>query len=127
MLSEGLLDAGKEDVYGLLTLGTGCLSGDAQKTDYGVSVIVVLQGLSPDSLLYRVSCVALFSGLHNSCHIFLGRPSCTLATREVNGGVNTLHVACSGLYRLLPGARRPDSHSERRSGTCPVMPARSLR
>ena len=103
MLLEGLLDAGKEDVYGLLTLGTGRLSGDAQKMDYGVSVIIVLQGLSPDSLLYCVSCVALFSGLHDRCHIFLGCPSRVFATREVNGGVNALHVACSGLYRLLPG------------------------
>ena len=75
VLSESLLDAGKEDVYGLLTLGVGHLSGDTQKTDYGVSVIVVLQGLSPDSLLYCVSCVTLFSGLHDRCHIFLGRPS----------------------------------------------------
>ena len=103
VLSEGLLDAGKEGVYGLLTLGTSRLSGDAQETDYGVSVIVILQGFSPDSLLYRMSCVALFSGLHDSCHIFLGRPSCVFATCEVNGGVNALHVACSGLYRLLPG------------------------
>ena len=103
MLSEGLLDAGKEGVYSLLTLGASHLSGDAQETDYGVSMIVVLQGLSPDSLLYRVSCVALFSGLHDSCHIFLGRPSRVFMTREVNGGVNALHVACSGLYRLLPG------------------------
>ena len=75
VLSEGLLDAGKEGVYGLLTLGTSRLLGDAQEMDYGVSVIVVLQGLSPDSLLYRMSCVVLFSGLHDSCHIFLGRPS----------------------------------------------------
>ena len=103
VLSEGLLNAGKEDVYGLLTLGVGRLLGDAQKTDYGVSVIVVLQGLSPDYLLYRVSCIALFSGLHDHCHIFLGHPSCIFLTCEVNGGVNTLHVACSGLYRLLPG------------------------
>ena len=103
MLSEGLLDAGKEGVYSLLSLGAGRLSGDTQETDYGVSVIIVLQGLSPDSLLYRVSCVALFSGLHDSCHIFLGRPSRGFAMREVNGGVNALHVACSGLYRLLPG------------------------
>ena len=61
VLLEGLLDAGKEGVYGLLTLGAGRLSGDTQETDYGVSVIVVLQGLSPDSLLYRVSCVACSS------------------------------------------------------------------
>ena len=103
VLSEGLLDAGKEGVYGLLTLSVSRLSGDAQETDYGVSVIVILQGLSPDSLLYRVSCVALFSGLHDSCHIFLGHPSHVFATREINGGVNALHVACSGLYHLLPG------------------------
>ena len=103
MLSEGLLDAGKEGVYGLLTLGAGRLSGDAQETDYGISVIVILQGLSPDSLLYHVSCIALFSGLHDSCHVFLGRPSRVFATCEVNGGVNALHVACSGLYHLLPG------------------------
>ena len=88
MLLEGLLDAGKEDVYGLLTLSVGHLSGDTQKTNYGVSVIIILQGLSPDSLLYRVSCVALFSGLHDSCHIFLGRPSHVFMTRETNGGVN---------------------------------------
>ena len=73
VLLKGLLDAGKEGVYGLLTLGVGRLLGDAQETDYRVSVIIVLQGLSPDSLLYRVSCVTLFSGLHNSCHVFLGR------------------------------------------------------
>ena len=47
VLSEGLLDAGKEGVYGLLTQGVGRLSGDTQETDYGVSVIIVLQGLSP--------------------------------------------------------------------------------
>ena len=46
VLLEGLLDAGKEGIYGLLTLGTGRLSGDAKETDYRVSVIVVLQGLS---------------------------------------------------------------------------------
>ena len=103
VLLEGLLDAGKEGVYSLLTLGMDRLSGDTQETDYGVSVIIVLQGLSPDSLLYHVSCVTLFSGLHDSCHIFLGRPSRVFAMHEVNGGVNTLHVACSGLYRLLPG------------------------
>ena len=103
VLLEGLLDAGKEGVYGLLTLGVGRLLGDAQETDYGVSVIVVLQGLSPDSLLYRVSCLVLFSGLHDSCHVFLGRLLHVFATHEVNGGVNALHVACSGLYRLLPG------------------------
>ena len=104
VLLEGLLDAGKEGVYGLLTLGMGRLSGDAQETDYGVSVIIVLQGLSPDSLLYRVSCVVLFSGLHDSCHIFLGRPSRIFMRQcEINGGVNTLHVACSSLYHLLPG------------------------
>ena len=90
MLSEGLLDAGKEGVYGLLTLGACRLSGDAQETDYGVFVIVV-------------SCIALFSGLHDSCHIFLGRPSRIFVMRDLNGGVNALHVACSGLYRLLPG------------------------
>ena len=78
VLLEGLLNAGKEGVYGLLTLGVGRLSGDAQEIDYGVSVIVILQGLSPDSLLYRVSCVGLFSGLHDSCHVFLGRPSARL-------------------------------------------------
>ena len=103
VLSEGLLDPGKGGVYGLLTLSTSRLSGDAQETDYGVSVIVILQGLSPDSLLYRMSHIVLFSGLHDSCHIFLGRPSRVFATREINGGVNALHVACSGLYRLLPG------------------------
>ena len=47
MLLEGLLDAGQEGVYGLLTLGMGHCSGDVQKTDYGVSVVIVLQGLSP--------------------------------------------------------------------------------
>ena len=103
VLSEGLLDARKEGVYGLLTLGAGHSSGDAQEMDYGVPVIIVLQGLSPDSLLYRMSCVALFSGLHDSCHVFLGRPSRVFTTREVNGGVNALHVACSSLYHLLPG------------------------
>ena len=51
MLLEGLLNAGKEGVYSHLTLGVGHLSGDAQETDYGVSVIVILQGLSPGSLL----------------------------------------------------------------------------
>ena len=103
VLLEGLLDAGKEGIYGLLTLDAGGLSGDMQETDYGVSVIIVLQGLSPGSLLHRVSCVALFSGLHDSRHVFLGRLSCIFAMREVNGGVNALHVACSGLYCLLPG------------------------
>ena len=103
VLLEGLLDAGKEGVYGLLTLGTGRLSGDMQEMDYGVSVIVILQGLSLGSLLHRVSCVALFSGLHDSRHVFLGRLSRISTTRKVNGGVNALHVACSCLYRLLPG------------------------
>ena len=103
VLLEGLLDAGKEGVYSLLTLGAGRLSGDAQEMDYGVSVIVVLQGLSPDSLLYRMSCVALFSGLHNSCYVFLCRLPPIFMTCEVNGGVNALHVACSGPYHLLPG------------------------
>ena len=103
VLSEGLLNAGKEGVYGLLKLGTGRLLGDAQETDYRVSVIIILQGLSPDSLLYHVSCIALFSGLHHSCHVFLGRLSRVFAMHEVNGGVNALHVACSGLYCLLPG------------------------
>ena len=101
VLSEGLLNAGKEGVYGLLTLGR--LLGDAQEMDYRISVIVILQGLSPDSWLYCVSCVALFSGLHDSCHVFLGRPLHVFVMREVNGGVNALHVACSGLYCLLPG------------------------
>ena len=103
VLLEGLLDAGQEGIYGLLALGVGRCSGDIQKMDYGVSVIVILQGLSPGLLLHHVSCVALFSGLHNSRHIFPGRFSRVLATHEVNGGVNTLHVACSGLYHLLPG------------------------
>ena len=103
MLLEGLLDAGKEGVYSLLTLDAGRLSGDIQETDYGVSVIIVLQGLSLGSLLHHVSCVALFSGLHDSRDIFLGRLSRVFMMREVNGGVNTLHVACSGLYCLLPG------------------------
>ena len=103
MLLEGLLDAGQEGIYGLLALGTGCGSGDVQKTDYGVSMIVVLQGLSPGLLLHHVSCVALFSGLHDSRHIFPGRFLCVLAMREVDGGVNALHVACSSLYCLLPG------------------------
>ena len=103
MLLEGLLDAGQEGIYGLLALGVGRLSGDVQKTDYGVSVIIVLQGLSLGPLLHHVSCVTLFSGLHDSRHVFLGHLSCVFAMREVNGGVNTLHVACSGLYRLLPG------------------------
>ena len=103
VLLEGLLNAGKEGVYGLLTLGTGCLSGDAQKTDYGVSVIVILQGLSLCSLLHHVSYVMLFSGLHDSCHLFLGHLPHVFVTRKVNGGVNALHVACSGLYHLLPG------------------------
>ena len=49
VLLEGLLDAGKEGVYGLLTLDAGHLSGDTQEMDYGVSVIIVLQGLSLDS------------------------------------------------------------------------------
>ena len=103
VLSEGLPNAGKEGFYGLLTLGVGRMSGDTQEMDYGVSLIILLQGLSPDSLLYRMSCVTLFSGLHDSCHIFLGRPSRVFTMREVNGGVNALHVACSGLYHLLPG------------------------
>ena len=103
VLLEGLLDAGKEGIYGLLTLGTGHLSVDMQETDYGVSVIVTLQGLSPGSLLHCVSCVVFFSGLHDSCHIFLGHLSRVFVMPEVNGGVNTLHVACSGLYCLLPG------------------------
>ena len=47
MLLEGLLDAGQEGVYGLLALGAGHFLGDMQKTDYGVSVIVILQGLFP--------------------------------------------------------------------------------
>ena len=83
--------------------GVDRCSGDVQKTDYGVSVIIVLQGLSLGLPLHRVSCVALFSGLHDSCHIFPGHFLRVLATCEVNGGVNTLHVACSGLYCLLPG------------------------
>ena len=103
MLLEGLLDAGQEGVYGLLALGAGRCSGDVQKTDYGVSVIIILQGLPPGLLLHRMSCVVLFSGLHDSCHVFPGCFSRVLAMHEVNGGVNALHVACSGLYRLLPG------------------------
>ena len=103
VLLEGLLDAGQEGVYGLLALGAGCCSGDVQKTNYGVPVIIVLQGLSPGLLHHRVSCVGLFSGLHNSCHVFPGRLTCVLVMREVSGGVNALHVACSGLYHLLPG------------------------
>ena len=103
VLMEGLLDAGKEGVYGLLILGMGRLSGDAQETDYRVSVIIILQGLSSGSLLHRMSCVALLSGLHDSCHVFMGRLPCVFVMREVNGGVNALHVACSGLYCLLPG------------------------
>ena len=103
VLLEGLLDAGQEGVYGLLTLGVGCCSGDVQKMDYGVSMVVILQGSSPGLLLHCVSCVALFPGLHNSRHIFSGRFSRVLTTREVNGGVKALHVACSGLYHLLPG------------------------
>ena len=103
VLLEGLLDTGQEGVYGLLALGAGHFSGDVQKTDHGVSVIVVLQGLFPGLLLHCVSCIALFSGLHDSCHVFPGRSSRVLAMREVNGGVNALHVACSGLYHLLPG------------------------
>ena len=103
VLLEGLLDAGKKGVYGLLTLDAGHLSGDVQETDYGVSVIIVLQGLSPGSLLHHVSCVALFSGLYDGRHIFLGRLLPVFAMRKVNGGVNALHVACSGLYHLLPG------------------------
>ena len=103
VLLEGLLDAGKEGVYSLLTLGVGRLSGDAQETVYGVSVIVVLQGLSLGSLLNHVSCIACFSGLHDSCHVFLGHLLHVFAMREVNGGVNALDVACSGLYCLLPG------------------------
>ena len=103
VLLEGLLDAGQEGVYGLLALGVGRCSGDVQKTDYGVSVVIVLQGLSPGLLLHCVSCVVIFSGLHDSRHVFPGRFSCVLTMREVNGGVNTLHVTCSGLYHLLPG------------------------
>ena len=103
VLLEGLLDAGQEGIYGLLALGAGCCLGDVQKKDYGVPVIIVLQGLSPGLLLHRSSCVVLFSGLYDSRHIFPGRFSCILMTREVNGGVIALHVACSGLYRLLPG------------------------
>ena len=38
VLLEGLLDAEKEGVYGLLTPGVGHLSGDAQEVDYGVSM-----------------------------------------------------------------------------------------
>ena len=71
VLLEGLLDAGKEGVYSLLALGTGRLSGDVQEMDYRVSVIVILQGLSLGPLLYHMSCVMLFSGLHDSRHIFL--------------------------------------------------------
>ena len=100
MLLEGLLDAGKEGIYGLLTLGMGRLSGDMQETNYRVSVIIVLQGLSLGPLLHHVSCVALFSGLHDSCNVFLGRLSCILVMREVNGGVNTLQQS------VLPPARR---------------------
>ena len=103
MLLEGHLDAGQEGIYGLLALGVGCCSGDVQKTDYGVPVIIILQGLSLGLLLHLVSCVALFSGLHDSHHVFPGRFSRILVTHEVNGGVNALHVACSGLYHLLPG------------------------
>ena len=103
VLLEGLLDAGQEGVYGLLALGTGRFSGDMQKMDYGVSVIVILQGLFLGPLLHHVSCIVLFSGLHNNHHIFPGRFSRVLMTRDVNGGVNTLHVACSSLYHLLPG------------------------
>ena len=47
VLLEGLLDDGQKGVYGLLALGAGRCLGDMQKTDYGVSVIIVLQGLSP--------------------------------------------------------------------------------
>ena len=103
VLLEGLLDAGQEGVYSLLSLGTGHCLCDVQKMDYGVSVIVILQGLSPGLLLHCVSCVVLFSGLHDSRHVFPGHFSRVLAMREVNGGVNALNVACSGLYRLLPG------------------------
>ena len=103
VLLEGLLDAGQEGVYGLLALGVGRCSGDVQKTDYKVAVIIVLQGLSPGLLLHHVSCVVLFSGLHDSCHVFLGRFLHVFAMCEVNGGVNALQVACSGLYCLLPG------------------------
>ena len=78
VLLEGLLNAGKEGVYSLLTLGVGRLSGDMQETDNGVSMIIFLQGLSLGPLLHRVSCVAFFSGLHDSCHIFLGRLSCVM-------------------------------------------------
>ena len=42
VLLEGLLDAGQEGIYGLLALGEGRCSGDVQKMDYGVPVIVVL-------------------------------------------------------------------------------------
>ena len=103
VLLEGLLDAGQEGVYGLLALGVGHCSGDVQKMNCGVPVIVILQGLSPGLLLHHVSCVMLFSGLHDGRHIFPGHFSHVFATRKVNGGVNALHVACSGLYRLLPG------------------------
>ena len=103
MLLEGLLDAGQEGIYGLLALGMGCCSGDVQKMDYGVSMIIVLQGLSPGLLLHRMSCIMLFSGLHDSRHVFPGCFSRVLAMCEVNGGVNALHVTCSGLYCLLPG------------------------
>ena len=103
VLLEGLLDAGQEGVYGLLALGVGRCLGDVQKMDYGVPVIVILQGLSLVLLLHHMSCIVLFSGLHDSRHVFPGRFSCVLVTREVNGGVNTLHVACSSLYHLLPG------------------------
>ena len=66
VLLEGLLDAGKEGFYSLLTLDMGRLLGDAQELDYGVSVIFILQGLSSGSLLHHMSCVTLFSGLHNT-------------------------------------------------------------
>ena len=103
VLLEGLLDAGQEGVYGLLALVTGYFSGDVQKTDYGVFVNVILQGLFLGPLLHGVSCIALFSGFHDSCHLFPGCFWHILMTHEVNGGVNHLHVACSGLYHLLPG------------------------
>ena len=103
VLLEGLLDAGQEGVYGLLALGTGHCPGDMQKMDYRISVIVVLQGLFPGLPLYCVSCIVLFSCLHDSHHVFFGRSSRVLATHKVNGGVNALHVASCCLYRLLPG------------------------
>ena len=44
VLLEGLLDAGQEGIYGLLALGMGRCLGDVQKTNYGVSIIIILQG-----------------------------------------------------------------------------------